>query len=443
MSCTPVESLAQSRRIMQETGHWSVHQQMGRRWAVGCIALEITQRCNLDCSLCYLSEHSEAVKDIPLSEIFRRIDQIHDYYGPYTDIQVTGGDPTLRKREELVAIIRRIHGKNMRSTLMTNGIRATRSLLQDLADAGLDDVALHIDTTQERKGYKSEKELNVVRKKYIDNARGLGLSILFNTTIHSDNFHEIPALVEFFIQHAGDIRTVSFQLQADTGRGTMGKRAALVTPDNVWQAIESAARTRINFNAMRTGHPACNRYGMGIVVNNRLYDLLDKPAFVGRFHAATAHLIADRRHPVRTIRDFTAWLCVHPYHALIFLAWLTGKLATIARDLVPARGRVTTLSFFIHNFMNASDLDPERIHSCVFKTMTADGPLSMCQYNASRDDYILESLPVKNGASVQYWHPLSGAYTDRPVRQSAPPPVYYPLKYLKGRSRKIKLQNTG
>ena len=36
-------------------------QQMGGRWSIGCVALEITQRCNLDCTLCYLSEHSEMV----------------------------------------------------------------------------------------------------------------------------------------------------------------------------------------------------------------------------------------------------------------------------------------------------------------------------------------------------------------------------------------------
>ena len=47
----------------------------GRRSTVGCVALEITQRCNLDCTLCYLSESSESVKDVPIGVVFeRRID---------------------------------------------------------------------------------------------------------------------------------------------------------------------------------------------------------------------------------------------------------------------------------------------------------------------------------------------------------------------------------
>ena len=49
---SPGKSMADARRIMQEQGHWSFNQQMGTRWPIGCVALEITQRCNLDCILC-------------------------------------------------------------------------------------------------------------------------------------------------------------------------------------------------------------------------------------------------------------------------------------------------------------------------------------------------------------------------------------------------------
>src|SRR5262245_23656595 len=105
---TPLEK---ARARMIATGQWGPGQAMGRRWAIGCVALEITQRCNLDCSLCYLSESSQAVKDVPLAELFRRIDAIRACYGPQTDVQVTGGDPTLRRRDELVAIVRRIRDR--------------------------------------------------------------------------------------------------------------------------------------------------------------------------------------------------------------------------------------------------------------------------------------------------------------------------------------------
>ncbi|MFD2029879.1 radical SAM protein [Ancylobacter dichloromethanicus] len=164
---TPLE---RARQRMQETGQWDPAQFVGRRIAIGCVALEITQRCNLDCSACYLSEHSEAVKDLPLEEVFRRIDMIHDAYGSDVDIQVTGGDPTLRKTDELVSIVQRISERGMRPALFTNGIRATRALLTRLVDAGLIDVAFHVDMTQERRGYASESELNKLRLAYIERA---------------------------------------------------------------------------------------------------------------------------------------------------------------------------------------------------------------------------------------------------------------------------------
>jgi sulfatase maturation enzyme AslB (radical SAM superfamily) len=158
------DALSEARRRVIAAGQWSANQLLGRRWPIGCVALEITQRCNLDCAACYLSEHSETVKDTPIEELFRRIDLIFEHYGPYTNVQVTGGDPTLRKRDELVAIVRRISEKCMRPALFTNGIRAKRELLGELAMAGLVDVAFHVDMTQARKGYESEVALNALHR---------------------------------------------------------------------------------------------------------------------------------------------------------------------------------------------------------------------------------------------------------------------------------------
>src|SRR5258708_15642862 len=155
-------ALARSRGRMEATGQWRKGQPMGRRFAAGCVALEITQRCNLDCTLCYLSETSEAVLDMPLAEVCRRIDLIHAAYGANCDVQVTGGDPTLRRRDELVAIVQRIAGLGMRPTLMTYGIKATRPLLAELAAAGLGDVAFHVDAPQQRQGVASLQALHAL-----------------------------------------------------------------------------------------------------------------------------------------------------------------------------------------------------------------------------------------------------------------------------------------
>ncbi len=92
---TSVPEPAQRREALRgrllDIGCWTPEQIAGKRWNIGCVALEITQRCNLDCTLCYLSDTSEAVKDVPLQEVFRRIEMIYRHYGENTDVQVTGG----------------------------------------------------------------------------------------------------------------------------------------------------------------------------------------------------------------------------------------------------------------------------------------------------------------------------------------------------------------
>ena len=195
-------ALVQARERMKAADQWTPAQALGRRYPIGCVALEITQRCNLDCTLCYLSESAEAVRDIPLDELHRRIDDIYIRYGPHTDVQVTGGEPTLRDRHELIEIVRHIAARAMRPALFTNGIRAKRDLLEELSEAGLVDVAFHVDMTQERRGYGSERELNEVRKAYIERARGLPLNVIFNTSVFGGNVDEVADLAAFFVRHS-------------------------------------------------------------------------------------------------------------------------------------------------------------------------------------------------------------------------------------------------
>ena len=404
--------LQRARQRMERAGQWAPWQALGRRYPIGCVALEVTQRCNLDCTLCYLSESSEALKDIPLEEVFRRIDLIHAHYGDNTDIQVTGGDPTVRKHEELVRIVRYIRARKMRSSLFTNGIKATRDLLAELAEAGMTDVAFHVDMTQRRNGYASEVALNAIRQDYIERARGLPLSVFFNTTVYPANIHEVPELVRFFIRNCDVVRMGSFQIGAETGRG-VERGGPDVTAPGVMTAIQHGARTSLNFDAAGCGPAACNRYAYALVVNGHVYDFFGDPAFVQEMLAATAHLYFDRTDRRRATETMTDFLLERPRLLVASLSRI-ARLAWKARAvLLAARGRVGKLSFFVHNFMDACHLDAERIAGCAFMVMTPEGPLSMCRHNAKRDDYLLVPAQVHRENRVMFWDPVSGALEDR------------------------------
>lgn len=409
-------ALLSARRRMLATGQWTASQFMGRRWPVGCVALEITQRCNLDCTACYLSENSESVRDLPLQEVFRRIDMIFDHYGRDTDVQVTGGDPTLREKGELVEIVRRIRRKGMRPTLFTNGIRAKRPLLEELASAGLSDVAFHVDLTQNRRGYATESALNAIRQDYIERARGLGLPVMFNTTVTSANFEQIPDVVRFFVRNSDIVCLASFQIQAETGRGrSCGPR---LNVSALRDQIDVGVGVPLSFDTAHVGHSRCNRYAMAAVTNGKVYDILDDKRLFERVLEQTSEVGFDRQDRSGVVAAFLGSIIKSPSLTLSVSVWLLRKIWRARLDLFRARGRVNKLSFFIHDFMDACSLQADRIDACVFTAATTGGPVSMCLHNAGRDAFILEEVPVLRGDGLRFWDPLTGEVSDRPQAMS-------------------------
>jgi molybdenum cofactor biosynthesis enzyme MoaA len=381
------------------------NQVLGRTRVIGCTAVEITQRCNLDCTLCYLSENSESVRDPPFEEIIARIDAVRAAYGPRTNVQITGGDPTLRKHHELAAFVRHARDIGLYPALFTNGIAASRKLLTELAAAGLTEVAFHVDTTQRRDGVSAESDLHAVRKEYIDRARGLGLMVVFNTTVHGGNLAELPELVRFFVAHSDVVGFASFQLQADTGRGEWDKRAAVVSLETARAQIDRGVGRPLPWDAVRIGHPKCHSYAPTLVVHDSVYPVIDDPTLFARFLRDFAHLGQDRRAPKRElIGAFVLAALAKPRWFWIGARFAARHLWAARRDLWRARGKVRKLSFFVQNFMDGDALDPERVSACSFMIMTGEGPVSMCEHNARRDDFILKPIRFfrRDGTTGEY-----------------------------------------
>ncbi|MCK6681238.1 MAG: hypothetical protein L6R30_02330 [Thermoanaerobaculia bacterium] len=67
--------------------------------------------------------------------------------------------------------------------------------------------------------------------------------------------------------------------------------------------------------------------------------------------------------------------------------------------------------------MDARALDRERIDNCSFMVMTPSGPVSMCDHNARRDEFILTPLSLPSLPEAT-WDPLSGKI-QLPVRRAS------------------------
>jgi 7,8-dihydro-6-hydroxymethylpterin dimethyltransferase len=270
-----------------------------------------------------------------------------------------------------------------------------------------------VDMTQERKGYQSEVELNAVRLEYINRARGLPLSVIFNTTAFPGNFHEIPDVVRFFQGHADVVRFVSVQVGAEVGRGVdaaADRERVTVNFNTVKQAICEGAGTELNFSAASSGHQDCNAYAFGLIVNSKVFDFLYDSEFVQKTLHSSVGFAVNRANLIRM------WLAIGRYfvrHPSIFMGFANRFLKLAWRErkhFIASRGRVHKLSYFVHNFMDANALDEERCEACSFMVMTPEGPLSMCVHNAKRDDYLLVPAAVKQEKRMMFFNPATGGY---------------------------------
>ncbi len=423
---------ARLREGLRRSGEFHGGQTAGRFYPVACVALEVTQRCNLDCTLCYLSDRAEMMYDPPLSVLFARLEMIRSHYGAGVSVQLTGGDPTLRKVEDLEALCREIKRLGMRSCLMTNGIRASRAFLTRLAAAGLDDVAFHVDMTQERRGFENEFDLNTVRRAYIRRTRGLGLRILFNTTVFEGNFDEIPVVARFLRDRA-EVAFVSFQMQADTGRGVLRDRPERITQDSVAQAVEEGYETPLHFDSAAVGHSKCNRYASVVTAGGRARSLLSNTSLVQRVIAALER--ADRSTDGHmAIRDSVRRMVLrNPLLALRAGTHLAGCALRLGSGLL--RGPVRRQAVFIHNFMGADALEEDRCASCVFMVATSSGPLSMCVHNAQRDMHLARPDRLDGPTGPKWWSAAIPQMSDDPDLPNFSDPALAPMKRLKGQMR--------
>ena len=181
--------------------------------------LEVTQRCNLNCPVCFASAGREG-DDPSLAEIDGWIDRLRAHGSP-VNIQLSGGEPTVR--DDLPEIVRRIRARSFDFVQVnTNGLRLAKEggYAQSLADAGLDCVFLQFDGVSDAI-YRHIRGANLLTLKKTAILRcadaGLGV-VLVPTLVPSVNVGEIGAIINFAVARAPVIRAVHFQPVSYFGR---------------------------------------------------------------------------------------------------------------------------------------------------------------------------------------------------------------------------------
>lgn len=192
-----------------------------------CTALlEVTQRCNLHCPVCFADSEPTTPtvsqnEDPDLQQIRTWYEQVIHWTGGGCNIQLSGGEPTVR--DDLPDIVKM--GKEVGFDFIqinTNGLRLARegSFVRELKKSGLDSVFLQFDGVDDGVHRKLRgRALKALKEKAVANCRAQNLGVVLVPTLVPDvNTHQIGDIIRFGLDNAPYIRGVHFQPISYFGR---------------------------------------------------------------------------------------------------------------------------------------------------------------------------------------------------------------------------------
>lgn len=190
------------------------------------ISWNITRRCNLQCAHCYLPAHeilgdasysrSESEKELSTSECFQLIDQIAQI-NPKALLILTGGEPLLR--EDIFDISQYASQIGFMVVMGTNGTLINDELAEKMAESDIKGVGISVDSLVPER-HDSFRGIKGAWKNAISGIEALkrvGLEFSIQTTVSTENYDEIPQIIEYSHQIGAKVFTLFFLVC--TGRG--------------------------------------------------------------------------------------------------------------------------------------------------------------------------------------------------------------------------------
>ena len=172
--------------------------------------LEPTAKCNLACFGCYRKNEVDSHK--PLEQVKEEI-QLFTKMRNTDAMSIAGGDPLLHP--EITEIVSYIKQQGLKPIVNTNGIALTKELLMELKRAGVYGFTFHIDSKQNRPGWKDSDELKLNELRYyfakmLSDAGNISCS--FNSTVYRDTMHFIPGMTEWAHKNVNIVNVMVFIL---------------------------------------------------------------------------------------------------------------------------------------------------------------------------------------------------------------------------------------
>ncbi|WP_459903848.1 radical SAM protein [Desulfosarcina cetonica] len=223
--------------------------------------IEVTWRCNLACPVCFMFD-DQVPEDPTIPEIIRMYESIQKHDGYDLPIQITGGEPTVRRDlDEIIGWGRRLGFCAVE--LNTNGlvIGKDRDYLKRLKDSGLTNIYLQFDGLDE-KSTIALRGRNLLAEKHqaIENCRQEGIPVVLSVAVvEGINDHELGDLISFAMHNLDVVCGLALQPAFVSGRFDVKDRHHLSVLD-VAHLISRQTRGKIDasdFWPVSSSHPLC------------------------------------------------------------------------------------------------------------------------------------------------------------------------------------------
>ncbi len=360
------------------------------RKPAGLAIIEVTERCNLTCPMCY-AYSSPSERDYSLEEIELRLDQLIAVEGKGISLQISGGEPSVRKDLDQIAAMVKRKGFGQLE-MVSNGIRLAREpgFAQKLVEWGFTSVYLQFDSTRPEDIIKLRNEnLWDVRVQAIAALERAHLPSTLAVSLYDGlNTDQIQQVIHFAWLHPDTVCAIAFQaatpfgrFQVDNSNGEEEEQKPLRKlrmPEILKLIEEQAGVSQDLFFPVGEGSPLCNTFSLLKHTKNGY-----KPIAPNFTLKEFMEVVGPR--PNMTLRMLTRGRAA----ILPQLVTNIGGSLKLMKTLWPHIGTDPsfwtsrkTLTLFVKPFMDESDIDMSRIERCCFHNASPRGVMSFCALNA-------------------------------------------------------------
>lgn len=346
-----------------------------------CTALvEVTDRCNLQCPVCFADSGKGAARDADIEQLSKRFANIFASTGG-CNLQLSGGEPTVR--DDLPEIIRAAREAGFTFVqLNTNGLRlaADSELATRYREAGLSSVFLQFDGTCDQV-YSAlrGRPLWSEKQRALENLARAGVGVVMVATVaRGVNEEMLWEIVRFGMDRQPAIRGVHFQPLSYFGRYPAGFKVDHVTLPEIMTGLENQSEGILQITDFRP--PGCE-HALCSFSAKYLVGADGRPTRLGNSDSCDCRPTLAEEGARKSI-------------AVTARQWGAPNIAPCAQerraddlDAFLARARNHTFSLSAMAFQDAWNLNLDRLRGCCIHVAPAGGGLvPFCAYNLTAVD---------------------------------------------------------